>query len=269
MLSHYWEMLKLKMETVETYIKNRVGFIILNRPKKRNALNAELVLSLIKAFKEFEGNDAVKVIVLRANGKVFCAGADLAYLQQLQKNTFEENLEDSNQLKKLFLTIYKLKKVVIAQVHGHAIAGGCGLATVCDFIFTVPEAKFGYTEVKIGFIPAIVKIFLIRKVGEAKAKELLLIGDLISAEQAMQMNMVNYLVAAEKLEEEVEVFARKLCTQNSEQSMQRTKQMIADIRSMDFESALDYAAEMNAKARESEDCKKGIAAFLNKEKLAW
>jgi methylglutaconyl-CoA hydratase len=143
---------------IDFTINNRVGYITLNRPDKRNALSFELIRELKEAFYNAERDDAVKVIVLRAHGEVFCAGADLAYLQQLQEFSYEQNLADSNHLKDLFFQIYTLQKVVIAQVQGHALAGGCGLATVCDFTFSVPEAKFGYTEVKIGFIPAIVMV---------------------------------------------------------------------------------------------------------------
>ena len=141
------------MSLVIFTVKDRVGYITLNRPDKRNALSHELVIELIDAFDKAEQDSSVKVVVLKAAGEAFCAGADLAYLQQLQNFSFEQNLEDSRQLKNLFLKIYQLKKVVIAQVQGHALAGGCGLATVCDFTFAVPEAKFGYTEVKIGFSP--------------------------------------------------------------------------------------------------------------------
>ncbi len=158
---------------IEYAVADRIGYITLNRPDKRNALSFDLVKELKEAFARAEDDAAVKVIVLRANGEAFCAGADLAYLQNLQKFSHVENLADSNHLKELFLQIYILKKVVIAQVQGHALAGGCGLATVCDFSFSVPEAKFGYTEVKIGFIPAIVMVFLIRKIGEGKARHLL------------------------------------------------------------------------------------------------
>jgi methylglutaconyl-CoA hydratase len=144
------------MSLVIYTVKDRVGYITMNRPEKRNALSHELVMELTHAFDTAENDLSVKVIVLKAQGDAFCAGADLAYLQQLQNYSFEQNLEDSRQLKNLFLKIYQLKKVVIAQVQGHALAGGCGLATVCDFTFAVPEAKLGYTEVKIGFIPALV-----------------------------------------------------------------------------------------------------------------
>ena len=143
--------------------KGRIGIIIINRPDKRNALNSTVISELNEAFTSFEADNDVKVIILRARGSVFSAGADLQYLQELQTNSFDENLADSNNIKELFLKIYNLKKVVIAEVQGHAIAGGCGLMTVCDYAFTVPEAKFGYTEVKIGFIPAIVLVLCLER----------------------------------------------------------------------------------------------------------
>ena len=257
------------MNFTKVKVENRIGYIILNRPDKRNALNYDFVAELKEAFTQLESNDEAKVIVLQAEGKAFCAGADLGYIQQLQKNTYEENLEDSMHLKELFRMIYTYPKVVIAQIQGHALAGGCGLATVCDFSYTVPEAKFGYTEVKIGFIPAIVKVFLLRKVGEGKAKELLLSGRLYNAEQAMNFGLVNEVVDADKLEQHVYDFAQELIQNNSGQSMQFTKQMIAEVQSKGLDEGLQYAAEQNAMARNSEDCKKGIAAFLNKETPSW
>ena len=249
--------------------QDRMARIMLNRADKRNALNGVVVAELIDALEKAESDDEVKIVVLGGEGKVFCAGADLAYLQQLQKNTYEENLEDSRHLKALFQKLYTLSKVVIARVHGHAIAGGCGLATVCDFAFTVPEAKFGYTEVRIGFVPALVKVFLLRKIGEANARRLLLTGDLISADEALQMNMVYRVVSTDQLDEEINVFARKLITSNSGNSMAITKKMIAEIPGKSLEDALDYAAVMNAKARETDDCRRGIASFLNKDELTW
>jgi methylglutaconyl-CoA hydratase len=257
------------MNLVEYKTENRIAFITLNRPEKRNALSYELVTELTEAFDRAEKDTLAKVIVLAARGEAFCAGADLGYLQQLQNNTYEENLADSQHLKKLFEKIYGSGKVVIAQVQGHALAGGCGLATVCDFVFSVPEAKFGYTEVKIGFIPAIVMFFALRKIGESKAKELLLRGDLISADEAQKIGLVQYVVQAQHLENTVLDFATKLITTNSGHSMKLTKQMIAHVQSMSMEQALNYAAEMNAQARASADCKRGIAAFLNKEKISW
>lgn len=257
------------MSLVKTHLEDRTFFITLNRPDKRNALSYELVSVLKEAFRAAEEDVRTKVIVLQAEGKVFSAGADLAYIEQLQKNTYEENLEDSNHLRELFEMIYRHPKPVIAKVQGHAIAGGCGLAAVCDFVITVLEAKFGYTEVRIGFIPALVSIFLIRKIGEAKARELLLTGDLYSAEEVRSTGLVNWIMPEEELDQAVTDLADKLITQNSGQSMALTKQLLSDLPELSLEQALNRAAELNAEARGSEDCKKGIGAFLAKEKISW
>jgi methylglutaconyl-CoA hydratase len=254
---------------IEVTRKNRIFFITLNRPDKINALNGEVVKELKKAFIDAESDDSSKVIVLRGNGAVFSAGADLDYLQQLQKNTYAENLADSSSLAELFKIIYHHNKVVIAQVEGHAIAGGCGLATVCDFTFVVPEANMGYTEVKIGFIPAIVSIFLIRKIGEQKAKELLLTGKLISSLEAKNLGLINDVIAADQIKQKVEEFAFSLCKQTSAQSLTLTKELISNVQELSLQDGLKYAAELNAKCRAESDCKKGIAAFLSKEKLTW
>lgn len=249
--------------------KDRIGYITLNRPEKRNALSHELVAELKSTFAQAEADDEVKIVVLKANGEAFCAGADLAYVQQLQHFSFEENKADSHHLKELFLQIYQLNKVVIAQVQGHALAGGCGLATVCDFAFSVPEAKFGYTEVRIGFIPAMVLVFLIRKIGEQKARQLLLTGELINGTTAKEMGLISTVVSKEELEKTVYDFAQKLITSNSGRSMQITKQMIGEVQSMSLPDALNYAATMNAHARATDDCKNGIAAFLEKREWKW
>lgn len=258
-----------KNEFVRYSVQNRVATITIDRPDKRNALNSKVVSELLAAFQTAEQAEDVKVVILRGNGKAFCAGADLDYLRQLQAFDFEQNLQDSNHLKSLFEWIYKMGKPVIAMIQGHAIAGGAGLATICDFAFSVPEAQFGYTEVRIGFIPAIVMTFLVRKIGETRAKELLMSGDLIDAETAVRYNMINKLIPAEDIENEVIAFAERLCTQNSGQSMAITKKMLGDIQHFPISEAFNFAARMNARARASEDCKKGIASFLNKEKLEW
>jgi methylglutaconyl-CoA hydratase len=250
-------------------VKDRVAYITINRPEKRNALNAALVADLSSLFDKAEHDNQVKIIILNALGDVFSAGADLDYLKQLQANSFEANLKDSNQLKNLFHKIYTHPKIVIAQVEGHAIAGGCGLATVCDFVFSTPESKFGYTEVKIGFIPAIVSIFCIRKIGESQTKQLLFTGDLISAARAKEINLINFIVEKDKIEQEVLDFASKLCVSASTQSLALTKQLITNVQDLPLTEALDYAAEMNAHARSTEDCKKGIDAFLNKNQIKW
>jgi methylglutaconyl-CoA hydratase len=257
------------MSLVLYSVADQTASITLNRPEKRNALSPELVTELKAAFNKAEQDVAVKIVVLKANGESFCAGADLGYLQQLQNFSFEENLADSNHLKELFLKIYTLNKVVIAQVQGHALAGGCGLAAVCDFTFSVPEAKFGYTEVRIGFIPALVSVFLIRKLGEQKARHLLLTGEIIKAEAALALGLITEVIPATELENHVKGFTQNLIKQNSAQSMHLTKHLINEVQNRTLEEALSFAANQNAKARATEDCKKGIAAFFNKQDIKW
>lgn len=257
------------MENIIYEKQERIAVITLNRPEKRNALSYDLVKELKEALNLAEQDNEVKVIILKAEGTAFCAGADLAYLQKLQSYSYEDNLDDSKNLKDLFYKIYTMEKVVITQVQGHAIAGGCGLATVCDFSFVAPEAKFGYTEVRIGFVPAIVSLFLIRKIGEAKTRQMLLTGDLIDAATAKNWGLINYIVPLFELNDKVKDFALKMCTNNSGESMAYTKKIIAEVYALGLGVGLDYAAEINALARAGKDCKKGITAFLNKETINW
>jgi len=250
-------------------VADRIATISINRPEKRNALNPELVKLLTETFLQASDDDEVKVIILKAAGSTFSAGADLAYLQQLQQNTHEENVADSENLKNLFTTIYYLPKIVIAQVEGHAIAGGCGLATVCDIIFAVPEANFGYTEVKLGFVPAIVSCFLMRKTSETIAKRILLTGELFSAEQALAYNLITYVTNKEKIGQKVQQFAVTLCNEASGNALMVTKQLIGQTTNPALEKSLSFAVQINARVRESDDFKKGIAGFISKEKIKW
>lgn len=250
-------------------VKARVATITLHRPEKRNALNGAMVAELQTVFKQAEEDTAVKVIVLKGSGEAFCAGADLEYLQQLQKNTRAENLEDSRELMRLMQQIYYHEKVVIAQVEGHAIAGGCGLVTLCDLSYAVPEAKLGYTEVKIGFIPALVSVFLVRKIGEGRAKDLLLTGRLIPAAKAEEYGLLNQAVPAAEIAAYVAGIAEELCNGASANSLKVTKKLIAGILDQSLEQALEQAARMNADTREHIDCQRGIKAFLAREKMTW
>lgn len=258
------------MEDLVLYsVTNRIATITLNRPEKRNAFSPQLVKNLTETFNKASNDKYVKVVILKANGPTFSAGADLAYLQQLQNNSFDENVEDSNNLRKLFTTIYYLPKIVIAQIEGHAIAGGCGLATICDIIFTVPEANFGYTEVKLGFVPAIVSCFLMRKVNETIAKEILYTGKLFTAQQALNYGLINFVTNADEISLKVNEFALNLCTKSSANALMVTKQLIAKTTNQMLEQSLDEAVQLNAKIRETDDFKKGITSFLNKEKINW
>ncbi len=249
--------------------QDRIGYVTLNRPEKRNALNAVFITELKEAFLAAENDNACKVIILQAKGDAFCAGADLEYMESLRTNTFEENFKDSSHLMELLQQIYLCSKIVIASVNGHAIAGGCGLASVCDFSFSTDKALFGYTEVKLGFIPALVSVFLLRKIGEARTKELLLTGDLINAGEAQRIGLINYVVEASDLVEKVFIFASNLCKNASGNSLSQTKRLITDIQNLDLNSSLELAARKNAEIRNSDDFRKGIQSFLNKDKLSW
>lgn len=251
-------------------IRGRSAVISLSRPEKHNALDDQMVSELAQAFTQASREGSAKVVILRAEGESFCSGADLAYLKKLSEYDFNQNQRDSQQLMKLFLQIYTLRKPVIGLIQGPALAGGCGLATVCDIVLAAREtATFGYTEVHIGFVPAIVMAFLLRRVGEGRARELTLRGHTISAEEALQIGLVNRVVPAMQLEEEGERLAQELAERNSASSMGLVKELLARIHGLSTADALDYASNLNALTRMTEECKKGIAAFLKKEPLRW
>ncbi len=256
-------------EYIQQRIEGRIATVTLNRPEKRNALNPDLIAELTVAFSRLDAMDEVKVVILKANGTVFSAGADLEYLQKLQSNSYEENLADSALLKDLFCSMYFLSKPLIAQVQGNAIAGGCGLASVCDFVFAVPEAMLGYSEAKIGFVPALVSAFLLRRIGEGRTAELLLSAELIDARTACNYGLVNYIVRPERIEEEVVSFANRLATTTSSEALKTTKELLREVAGLPLQQALERAVQINAAARLTPDCKKGIAAFLRKERPRW
>lgn len=251
-------------------VDNRRAKITLNRPEKRNALDDVTVKELTSAFASASKDQNVKVILLYGSGKAFCAGADLEYLKRISAFDLEENSSDSRLLAALFRQIYELRKPVIAVVNGPALAGGCGLATVCDFVIASDEnAKFGYTEVRIGFIPAVVMIFLVKRIGEGKARELILRGNSLNAHDAKRLGLVSLVVPEQSLDEAAAELTDELLKQNSLLAMGLCKEMLSKLHGMNFMDSLDFAANMNAAARMSADCKRGIGAFLNKEKLEW
>ena len=244
-------------------IKDEIGILTLNRPEKRNALHPELVKQMKDKLREIEKEDSVKVLIITGAGKAFCAGADLEYLNQLKGYSSIENETDSRDLAELFLIIYTFPKPVIAAVNGAAIAGGCGLASVCDIIVADEvNAKFGYSEVKIGFIPAMVSTFLIKRIGEGMAKQLLLSGEIIYAKRLFEVGFVNYL-NNNALSSALEV-ASKLKL-NSSSSMKMTKEMINKVSNLSFTDAVEYCIGLNTVSRTTEDFKEGLNNFLSKK----
>lgn len=255
---------------IKLTVDQRICSIVLSRPEKHNALDDAMVEELLSAFLTAQKDPEIRAVILSGDGESFCSGADLAYLQQISRFDFQQNQEDSNRLMKLFLQIYTLRKPVIARVRGNALAGGCGLATVCDIVVASKEtARFGYTEVRIGFIPAIVMVFLVRKIGESHAREITLRGSVLSAEEAMRIGLVNHVVPETELETFTATLARDMVRQSSPSSMGLIKELLARLHGMSTADALDYAANLNALTRMTDDCKKGIEAFLKKEPIRW
>lgn len=253
------------MDLVLTSIDGAVGTITLNRPEKRNALSAEMVVAINDALLVMANSDAVRVVVLRGSGSAFCAGADLAYLQQISQNSSMENLADSMALMQMYQNICLLPKPVIAMVHGPAIAGGAGLATVCDVVVAGRDKGiFGYSEVKIGFVPAIVMVYLLRKIGDTQARKLVLSAENISAEEAHRIGMISTVADDDSLEQVTTEIAQRMA-KNSASSMALSKHMLNALPGMSIDAGLQYAATMNAFTRQTEDCKNGIASFLDKQ----
>ncbi|MBK8208475.1 MAG: enoyl-CoA hydratase/isomerase family protein [Planctomycetes bacterium] len=242
--------------------------IRLNRPDKRNALSGELVDVLSTELDGLRHNDAIRSVFIRGNGPVFCAGADLAEIQGLQTATVHDNQKNSHKLRDFFVKLYSFPKPTIAVVHGAALAGGCGLATCCDFVVATREATFGYPEVKIGFIPAIVMVLLTHQIGERNARDLCLSARTIDADEAHRLGLVTKVVVQADLDATIHAMA-KMLHGNAPQAMATVKRMFWRLHEMGTEEALVWASDMNAMARSTDECKEGIGAFLEKRKPKW
>jgi methylglutaconyl-CoA hydratase len=257
----------MSYKTIQIAYDARVATITLNRPDKRNAISFELIDDLLRGLKEVEGSDAI-VLILTGAGKAFSSGMDLDNLKQLIGRTPEQNLQDSETMVKMFRSLYEFPKVTIAAVNGAAIAGGTGLALLCDFTLAVPEAKFGYTEVRIGFVPAIVSTFLLRQVGEKQARDLLLTGRIIGAEEAVRMGLVNEVVAPENLMTRARELAA-LLMENSPASLRATKKLLSDHAAAELDTQIEAAVRENAAVRTTADFHEGVTSFLEKRKPVW
>jgi methylglutaconyl-CoA hydratase len=244
-----------------------VATITLHRPEKRNAISFELIDDLLRALDEVANSNAI-VLILTGAGTAFCSGMDLDNLKALLGRTPEQNLKDSETMVRLFRSLYEFPKATIAAVNGAAIAGGTGLALLCDFTLAVPEAKFGYTEVRIGFVPAIVSAFLLRQVGEKQARDLLLTGRLFDAQEAARMGLVTEVVAPDKLMNRARELATLLMA-NSAASLRATKKLLTDHARAELDAQIDAALRENAAIRTTADFREGISSFLEKRKPVW
>lgn len=244
-------------------VEGAVALITLNRPAKRNALNDELIRGLKQALHDAGSNEAVRVVVIMGAGADFCSGADLAALQKVSESTIKENLADAQSLMELFTLIRRLRVPVVAAVRGRALAGGSGLATACDIVLAARSARFGYPEVKIGFVPAMVMAILRRNVSEKRAFELIARGAEISAGEAERIGLINHVYDDRTFEAEVEKYVTGF-EKVSRSAVMLSKQLLYHIDAMTFEAAIRSGADVNTIARMTEDCRKGIARFLKK-----
>ena len=262
--SHAEEMI---CQTIQLSYDSGVATITLNRPDKRNAISFELIDDLLRALDEVAKSDAT-ILILTGAGKAFCSGMDLDNLKSLLGRTAEQNLQDSQTMVRLFRSLYEFPKVTIAAVNGPAIAGGTGLALLCDFTLAVPEAKFGYTEVRIGFVPAIVSTFLLRQIGEKQARDLLLTGRIFDAAEAERLGLVSEIVPPENLMTRARALA-SLLMENSAASLRATKQLLTDHARAELDAQIDAAVRENAAIRTTADFREGISSFLEKRKPVW
>jgi len=241
--------------------------ITLNRPERRNAMTPEMQVELIAAMEEAAASDC-RVVVFAGAGEAFCAGLDLSALQAMNDKSAAEHTADAERVARLFRTLYELPKPTIAMVHGAAVAGGTGLATMCDFTLAVPGAKFGYTEVRIGFVPAVVSAFLTLQIGEKQARDLLLTARLFPAEEALRLGLVNEVVEADRLEARAMELVGVL-RGNSPEALAATKRLLRAQNKAWLDVAIAEALAANAEARGTHDFREGVAAFLEKRKPLW
>ena len=241
--------------------------VTLHRPERRNALNPELMEELLHVF-EIAGKRPSGVLVLTGSGDAFCAGLDLDRLSATRDHSPAQHQEEAERTAQMFRTLYELPIPTIAAVNGAAIAGGTGLATLCDFTLAVPQAKFGYTEVRIGFIPAVVSSFLILQLGVKQARDLLLSGRTFSAEEAKQMSLVNEIVDPIALLPRAQQLAQSLL-QNSPEAVRATKRLLADLQRARLDHELQLSMAASIAARSTDDFREGVAAFLEKRKPDW
>jgi methylglutaconyl-CoA hydratase len=255
------------MNTILVTDNGAVRTILLNRPERRNAMNPEMQLELIAAFEDAAASNC-RVVLLAGAGDAFCSGLDLSVLQAMNDKSAAEHRADAERIAKLFRTLFQLPKPTIAMVHGAAIAGGTGLALICDFTLAAPAAKFGYTEVRIGFVPALVSAYLGLQIGDKRARDLLLTGRLFDAAEAHRLGLVNEVVAGEALAARAAALAEVLIA-NSPQSLSATKRLMAAQNKAWLDTAIALAMEANAESRETSDFREGVAAFLEKRKPEW
>jgi methylglutaconyl-CoA hydratase len=248
-------------------VSGHIAKITLNRPDKRNAISTTMMAELQTALDEIERSHS-RVAIITGAGKAFCAGMDLEMLSAIAQQSPAENQEDSRRIAKMLRRIWSFPRPLIAAVNGVAFAGGCGIATLCDFTLGSPEARFGYTEVKIGFLPAIVSVFLTRQIGEKRSRDLLLTGRVIDATEAKEFGLVSEVVSADQLQDRAQELASTLI-EASPSSLSRAKRLLISSQAAGVDHDLERAILENARIRCTPDFKEGLASFLEKRKPVW
>jgi len=253
--------------TLKLQVTGDIATITLSRPEKRNAISTEMIDELMGALAEVEAG-AARVAILTGEGRAFCSGIDLGALRAIATQSAEENLEDARRFARLLRRIWSFPKPTIAAVNGAAIAGGCGIATVCDFTLAVPEATFGYPEVRIGFLPANVTVFLMRQVAEKHARDLLLTGRIIDAAEAQRIGLITRIASAEELISAAQTLAATLVA-SSPTSLLKTKHLLCDMVAPEIDRALELAIAESVQIRSTADFREGLASFLEKRAPKW
>jgi len=254
-------------ESIKLEINDAVAVLTLNRPEKRNAISHEMIAEILHALDEVEAG-AARALILTGADNAFCAGMDLQALKDFRSQSDPEIVADAHLIATLFRRLYSFPKPTIAAVNGPAIAGGCGMATVCDFTLAVPEAKFGYTEVRVGFIPAIVSSYVIRLVGEKRARDLLLSGRIFRAAEAKTLGIVNEVLEPDKLLPRAHELARSLA-EMSPVALTHTKRLLLKLSQDELDHETELAVEASTRVRKTADFQEGLAAFLEKRKPQW
>ncbi len=244
-----------------------LALIILNRPDKRNAISPQMIDDLLGALDAVEAS-AARVAILTGAGKAFCAGMDLEVLRTISSQTPEQNLQDSRRMAQLFRRLWSFPRPLIAAVNGPALAGGCAVATLADFTLAAPEATFGYTEVRIGFVPAIVSVFLRRRLGEGVSRDLLLTARIFPATEARELGLVSEVVAAEALMARARELAGTLVA-HSPAGLLATKKLMVECQEQAIDRELSLAIAANAAVRSTADFREGVASFLEKRPPKW
>ena len=257
-----------KLETISFEQKDKVAYVTLNRPEIHNAFNDKMISELSEIFDHIKEQEDIRVVILTGKGKSFCAGADLKWMKKMKDFSYEENLEDSLALSKMFYKMYSIKKPTICLVNGVAIGGGTGLVAVCDIAIAATHAKFSFSEVKLGLVPACISPYVVKKCGEGRCREFFLTGERLNADKACRAGLINFVVPLEEMSDFAENITKQLITSGPE-AIGMCKDLLSKVPEMDIKEAGNYTADVISKMRISNEGQEGMNAFFEKRKPDW